>query len=126
MAAVVTFDAEKFKTMYPRFKNMADETLELYFQIACQICDNTETSIVKDLKERELLLYVLTCHIATLQARGSDIVGPLTSASEGGVSASFGALNNQNWYNQTQCGAIYWQMTAKYRMGPRYYAGCRC
>lgn len=125
---VVVFDAEEFLALYPQFQNVfTPEQLQVFFNVACLILDNTENSKVKDLLERKTLLYMLVCHIATLQQRGTGTVGMLTSATEGKVTAGFQAFtNNPNWYNQTQCGSMFWLATAKYRVGMRYIGYTSC
>lgn len=122
---VVVFDVDEFKTLYPQFANVDETILQNYFNAATLILDNTDKSHVKDLAERKMLLYMLTCHIATLKGRGDSIVGTITAATEGKVNVSVTPLVNANWYNQTVCGSMYWQATAKYRVGVRYVAYCR-
>lgn len=128
MNDVVVFDAEEFLALYPQFQNVfTPEQLQVFFNAACLLLDNTENSKVKDLTERKILLYMLVCHIATLQQRGTGAVGLLTSATEGKVTAGFQAFtNNPNWYNQTQCGSMFWLATAKYRVGMRYVPWSPC
>lgn len=125
---VVVFDPNEFYAMYPQFQNVyTPEQLGVFFNVACMMCDNTENSLVKNLTERKTLLYLLVCHIATLQERGTGMVGMITSASEGGVSVSLQAYtNNPNWYTQTQCGSTYWLLTQKYRTGMRYVDWIPC
>lgn len=122
---VVVFDVDEFKTLYPQFANVDETILQNYFNAATLLLDNTDKSHVKDLAERKMLLYMLTCHIATLKGRGDSIVGTITAATEGKVNVSVTPLVNANWYNQTVCGSMYWQATAKYRVGVRYVAYCR-
>lgn len=126
--AVVAFDPADFKAWYPQFAAMPDGQLEGFFATAQLILDNTDRSIVQDLTERKTLLYMLVCHLATLSQRGDAVTGPVSSASEGSVSTSFAPMNwgNGQWYGQSQCGATYWQATAKYRTGGKYFAfkGC--
>lgn len=122
---VVVFDVDEFKTLYPQFANVDETILQNYFNAATLLLDNTDKSPVKDLAERKMLLYMLTCHIATLKGRGDSIVGTITAATEGKVNVSVTPLVNANWYNQTICGSMYWQATAKYRVGVRYVAYCR-
>lgn len=122
---VVVFDVDEFKTLYPQFANVDETILQNYFNAATLLLDNTDKSPVKDLAERKMLLYMLTCHIATLKGRGDSIVGTITAATEGKVNVSVTPLVNANWYNQTVCGSMYWQATAKYRVGVRYVAYCR-
>lgn len=122
---VVVFDVDEFKTLYPQFENVDEAVLQNYFNAATLLLDNTDKSPVKDLAERKMLLYMLTCHIATLKKRGDSIVGTITAATEGKVNVSVTPLVNMNWYTQTVCGSLYWQATAKYRVGVRYVAYCR-
>lgn len=122
---VVVFDVDEFKTLYPQFKNVDDTILQNYFNAATLLLDNTNQSPVKDLAERKMLLYMLTCHIATMKKRGDSIVGTITAATEGKINVSVNPLVNANWYTQTLCGSMYWQATAKYRLGVRYVAYCR-
>ena len=124
----VVFDYQEFITLYPQFAGLFTQAqLTQFFNVACMLCDNTENSKVTDLAERKNLLYMLTCHIATLQQRGTATPGLLSSATEGKVSVSFSQYtNNPNWYSQTQCGAMYWLATAKYRVGMRYVPWIPC
>ena len=128
MDSVVVFDASEFLALYPQFQNVfTAEQLTQFFDAACLLCDNTENSKISDLAERKTLLYMLVCHIATLQQRGTGMVGLLTSATEGKVSVGLQAYtNNPNWYSQTQCGSMFWLATAKYRMGMRYVPWTPC
>lgn len=126
-SGVVTFDAAEFKNLYPQLGNVSDAVLTNDFNAACLLCDNTPNSPVTDLDERKTLLYLLTCHIATLQKEGADmLVGTITSAAEGKVNISLTPFKNANWYMTTQCGMMYWQATAKYRVGVRYIAFRPC
>ena len=128
MDSVVVFDAIEFLALYPQFNNVfTPEQLTQFFNVACLLCDNTGNSKITDLAERKTLLYMLVCHIATLQQRGTGMVGLLTSATEGKVSVGLQAYtNNPNWYSQTQCGSMYWLATAKYRVGMRYVPWTPC
>ena len=125
MNVVVEFDVEDFKKTHPEMNNVDDDIFTSLFGNACLLLDNTENSRVQDLNERKLLLYLLILHLYYLSERGGQAVGLMTGASEGNVSASFAGLNNANWYQQTQWGALYWQATAKYRRGVRYIAPSR-
>lgn len=125
-SGVVIFDSGEFKIMNPQFENVPDALLTNYFNSACLLLDNTKNSPVQDVAERKQLLYLLTCHIATLKARGDTLVGNITSAAEGKVNVGVTPLVNANWYQQTTCGALYWQATAKYRLGVRYFVYRNC
>lgn len=128
MDNVVIFNATEFLALYPQFNNVfTPEQLQQFFNVACMICNNTNNSKVTDLTERKTLLYMLVCHIATLMQRGTGMVGIISSATEGKVSVGLqNVINNPNWYNQTQCGSMYWLATAKYRVGMRYVRWFPC
>jgi hypothetical protein len=125
---IVVFDPQEFLTLYPQFQNVFNVAqLNQFFNVACMLCNNTENSPIADLNERKTLLYMLVCHIATLMQRGTAMPGLITSATEGKVSVGLQAYtNNPNWFNQTQCGSMYWLATAKYRVGMRYVRWIPC
>ena len=125
---VVVFDPAEFLILYPQFQNVfTPSQLEQFFKVACMLCNNTENSPIHDLEERKTLLYMLVCHIATLMQRGTAMPGLITSATEGSVSVGLQSYtNNPNWFNQTQCGSMYWLATAKYRVGMRYVPYIPC
>ena len=125
---IVVFDPQDFLMLYPQFQNVFNAAqLKQIFKVACMLCNNTENSPITDLEERKTLLYMLVCHIATLMQRGTAMPGLITSATEGKVSVGLQAYtNNPNWYNQTQCGSMYWLATAKYRVGMRYVPWIPC
>jgi len=125
MAAVV-FNPKLFRELYPMFSAMSDPLLEALFVQACMYLDNTDASLVMDLKEREQLLMLLLAHLCALRgygekdgaSGGSGLVGRITSASEGSVSVSVdssGSNDESWWYLQTPWGAEYWQLTSPYR-----------
>lgn len=120
MSGVVVFDPVEFRELYPTIQ-ATDEQLEMYFEMAETFLDNTKCSVVKDLGARKRLLYLLVAHIATLTGqaeKGNNVVGRLSSATEGTVSIGldYGTMgNNERWYLQTPWGAMYWQLTKKYR-----------
>lgn len=120
MDGVVVFDPVEFRALYPTIQ-ANDDQLEMYFEMAETFLDNTKCSVVKDLGARKRLLYLLVAHIATLTGQaeqGNNVVGRVSSATEGTVSISldYGTMgNNERWYLQTPWGAMYWQLTKKYR-----------
>lgn len=117
---VVVFDVDEFRELYPTI-TATDPQLEDYFAIAETFLDNTKCSIVRDLKARKRMLYLLVAHIATLTGmaeQGNNVVGRISNATEGTVSIGldYGTMgNNERWYLQTPWGAMYWQLTKKYR-----------
>lgn len=131
--AVVVFDPEKFRKWYPHFSDeekYPDELLDAYFLMAVEFVGNDDSSIAPYnpplTTTREVLLYLATCHLATLDDNDLGTpVGRIASASQGSVSTSFdlikGNSTSADWWLQTQCGARYWMLTAKYRLGGRFY-----
>lgn len=128
--AIVVFDPASFRVAYPQFADTLtwpDERLGEAFSQAELILDNSAASIVpydpdKGITERATLFNLLVCHICTLWERG-DVVGTVSSASEGSVNAGFTVpqIKNAEWFLQTPCGFSYWQATLKYRLGGRTY-----
>ena len=120
MSGIVQFDLLKFRELYPKIIAI-DDQLDMFFVEACLLCNNTENSNIRNLQEREILLFLLTAHIATLQMRidsGNDSVGRITSASEGSVSVALDngqTTHSEKWYQQTAYGARYWVLTKRYR-----------
>ena len=120
MSGVVVFDPAEFRLLYPSI-TATDEQLGMYFSMAETFLDNTECSVVKDLDARKTMLYLLVAHIALLSQQaenGNPVVGRISNATEGTVSVGldYGTMgNNERWYLQTPRGAMYWQMSKKYR-----------
>lgn len=132
----VTFDPNEFKRIYPQFSAgascpaHADEQLQFAFDIACLVVDNSERSSIPfdppAVTARKTILYLLVCHLCELRIRGGGVVGSMTNAAEGSVSAGFTAPTNPNaqWFNQTQCGATAWQLLSGFMLGGRLFNGC--
>ena len=120
---VVIFDPAAFKERYPEFATLSDPLLSDYFAEAEIYLDNTDVSRVKNVNTRRLLLWMLTAHIAALNAGvngegASPLVGRISSASEGSVSVQtdMGAVPfTAAWFMQTKYGAAFWQATAPFR-----------
>lgn len=123
--AVVTFDPTLFVARYPEFSTVSAPVLGLYFAEATMFLDNTDASRVSDIGQRAVLLNMLTAHVAALNGSGvngqgaSGMVGRISSATEGSVSAAaeFVAAKNGTmaYFIQTSYGAAYWAATASYR-----------
>lgn len=141
----ITFNAATWKQLYPEFVGVTDQMAANYFNRATFLCANSAFNPVIAVTGNpgmlETLLYLLTSHIAWMNApRGADgmpaatgsppaqIVGRISSASEGSVSVSAdmgdetAGSPSQAWYMQTRYGAEYWAMTAGMRTG-RYVPG---
>jgi hypothetical protein len=119
----MTFDITKFRTIYPQFAGISDASLEFMWQNALIISGIEQDSRIPE-AEKENLLFMLVCHLATLASRGS--AGPMTSAKQGEVQVSFAAptaTGDAAWYNTTPCGAAYWQIIKKYRLGGQWFPG---
>lgn len=131
--AVVVFNPVEFKQVYPQYADFADEQLQYYFDLCTILVNNTERSKIPynppENNTRKLILYALVCHLCELSLRGGGIVGSLSNATEGSVSAGFTALASNPsgaWYNQTQCGALAYQLLSAFSLGGRAYNGCFC
>lgn len=120
----MTFDITKFRTKYPQFADKPpDASLEFMWQNALIISGIEQDSRIPE-ADKENLLFMLVCHLATLADRGS--AGAMTSAKEGEVQVSFAAptaTGDAAWYNTTPCGAAYWQIIKKYRLGGQWFPG---
>lgn len=120
----MTFDITKFRTIYPQFADKPpDASLEFMWQNALIISGIEQDSRIPE-ADKENLLFMLVCHLATLADRGS--AGAMTSAKEGEVQVSFAAptaTGDAAWYNTTPCGAAYWQIIKKYRLGGQWFPG---
>lgn len=131
--AVVIFDIENFREIYPELASMSDPVLQAGFDTACLILNNTDASPVPydppTVTARATLLNMLTCHLLALRKRGLFAVGQVSSASEGSVSTGFAmppAINQAGYFSQTQCGLAFWQAMQPYIVGGRYYAPSFC
>lgn len=123
----VEFNQAVFATRYPAFSGVSPVLLEMFFVEASQLVDNTEASIITNLTEREIYLYLMMAHLMQLNGIRSDgttasdngLVGRISSATEGSVSVSVDYPQQQSamgaWLSQTKYGAQYWAMTSKYR-----------
>ncbi len=140
-APPVTFDFATWVVLYPEFAAVAPVQGQNWFNRACFLCGNETCNPVFNVPGMlESLLYLLTSHIAWLNAPRdqfgnpaaigsppSPIVGRINTATEGSVSvgADMGDANagspSQAWYMQTRYGAEYWAATAGVRTA-RYVA----
>lgn len=119
----MTFDITTFRTIYPQFADIPDETLEFMWQNALMISGLEHDTRIPE-AQKQNLLFMLVCHLATLAQRGT--AGPMTSAKQGEVSVSYGAMSGGTegeWYNTTPCGAAYWQAIKRYRLGGMWFPG---
>lgn len=131
---VVVFNPDAFRARYPQFSAdlvcASDAALTAYFNEATLYLSNTDCSVVQNLQNREMLLWMLTAHIAYLNGALSPDgspppVGRVSSATEGSVSVNLDYIpatpGSGAWFNQTAWGAQFWQATSSLR-GFRYRA----
>lgn len=141
MNPVVTFVFSDWATAFPVFANVSQALAQSWFNRASFICANEATNPANCVPGMlQNLLYLLTAHIAWLNAprdsSGQPIstgtpapstVGRVNTATEGSVSVGLdmGDANagspSQAWYMQTTWGAEYWYATAQFRTA-RYSA----
>ncbi len=119
------FNLIEFREMYAQFENVSDNKLKHLYRLSILIFAQSDNqSQNRDAETKESLLWLLVCHLASLDERGNDLVGSLSNASAGSVSTSFEITQQFDaaWFNQTQCGASYRQIVQPYPKA-RYYAG---
>jgi hypothetical protein len=146
----VQFDYSWWQQRYPDLARWCSPGMaQGYFDLATLYLDNTDAgapptqvpgfgfvgcryggSPVTNIAQRQILLGLLTAHIATLNAPlngqpASGLVGRISSATEGSVSVSVDMpeIAGAEWYTQTKYGMAYWTATARYRRGGRYFSG---
>ena len=132
--AIVVFDAGEFREQYPQWAALSDARLGAAFDTACLVLANTEGGPApynpdRGVFIRKTLLYLLMCHMLTLDERGGSLVGVISSATEGSVSTGFSLpqkLSDAGWYAQTQCGLTFYQAAKAYFLGGRHFAYCKC
>lgn len=147
----VVFSYEFFQQRYPDLARwVSPETGQMYFDLATLYLDNTDGgtptivdgygfvgcratgSPVRNIGQRQILLGLLTAHIAALNAplngqASSTLVGRISSVTEGSVSIStdYPQVAGAEWFGLSKYGLMYWQAMAAYRTfqyvpGPRY------
>jgi hypothetical protein len=124
---IVNFVPAEFVVSYPEFTGLMNAQMANAFALATLALANTCSGRVFNAALRQSLLYLLTAHICKLQYGTNDgagnitppqgIVGRINAATEGQVSvaAEMVATARNAWYLQTQYGAMYWTMTARFR-----------
>ena len=125
----VVFDAELFRSIYAGFRDVekvTDEALQNCFDIASEIVGNANSCVPYDpqnnIRTRETVLNLVTCHIATMMYLWDDAQsGSVSSATQGSVSVSFDNAKSPEWWGQTKCGATAWVILKRYRSGLIFY-----
>jgi hypothetical protein len=131
MNGVAIFVYADWSALYPQLALwIGAPAAQQYFNMATIYLDNTPTSLVQDVTQRTMLLYMLTSHIAQLLApqngqNASPLVGRISDATEGSVTVRAEMKypeGSAQWYQQTSYGAMYWAATTQYRT-MRYLPG---
>lgn len=119
----MTFDVEKFRAVYPQFAEVPDAQLEFIWDNALMISGVEEDTCIPE-SQKENLLFMLVCHLATLATRGT--AGAVTGATQGSVSVTYTTptyTGDAAWFNLTPCGSAYWQAIKRYRLGGLWFKG---
>ena len=133
--AAVSFSYPLWIARYPEFSGVNPTLAAAYWSEAALYCDNTDCSPITDDSvggQRNMLLNMLTAHIAQLNAAlngqaASPLVGRINSATEGSVTVQAEnqyAPGTVQWFQQTKYGSAFWAATAQYRT-MRYVPGPR-
>lgn len=125
---VVQFVLAEWTAAYPEFAGITQLQGQAAFNDATLLMSNSCRSLIRDANKRQLLLYLLTCHVCFLRFGSNDgagnvvpapgVVGRIASATEGSVSAQVqveGTNQNRAYFVQTKWGFQFWQATARYR-----------
>ena len=133
MGVQATFNWDAWEARFPELVPPVTQPMaEAYFAEATLFWANDGSGPVADVNQQLALLNLLTAHIAARNAVISgalpaNLVGRITSASEGSVSVGV-TLNvppgSAEWFAQTRYGYDFWAATAgfrtmHYRPGPR-------
>lgn len=126
MGVSVAFDYDAWLLAFPEFSAVGKPAAQGYFDMATMYHSNDGRGPVKTAAIQSQLLNLVTAHIAQLFAPPSDgsepsqVVGRISSASEGSVSVSteykMPDSATEAWFNQTKYGASYWAATALFRV----------
>lgn len=120
MAEPVILNIDDFKLDFPQFTGLPDAVIERAFKHAVAIFGNPPAGFKGSTDRLELILYTLMCHLLTSYIQGQEgQSGPLTSATEGSVSASFYVpqSNIYQWLGTTPCGQKFLFLTANRAIG---------
>ena len=130
--ANVKFDYDLFRGQFPHIKLGAMAELAGLWEVAQSFVGNEQTSKIpydpeRGVYTRRTVLYLALAHLVQMRQLGAQggLAGRVTSASEGSVSVSVEPFQanslNAQWWCQTNEGALYWQLTAQYRLGGHWY-----
>lgn len=127
--AIVELDLMKFREEFDQFnQTVSDKHIETAFKRATLIVDNSLSGVIPYDKvgreDREEIIFQLMGHLLELKLRGASVVGNLTNAGEGTVSAGIAApVSNRvgrAWFQQTQHGWLAYMALRRYALGGIY------
>jgi hypothetical protein len=133
MGAVVSANYGQWLQKFPEFGRVTENQYMGYWSDATIFLRNDGTSPVQDPNQQASLLGLITAHLVKLNvgtpdgtaSPGTQLVGRVASATQGGVSVStdLPTVASQAWWAQTQYGLSYYQASAPFRL--MYYRGPR-
>ncbi|HEY6030504.1 MAG TPA: DUF4054 domain-containing protein [Gaiellaceae bacterium] len=130
MGVTVAFSFDAFVAQFPEMEPIGATLAQNYWTIATMMHANDGSGPIGNPAQQSSLLNMLTAHLAQLfaprdpagnpaasGAPSPQIVGRISSASEGSVSVQTEALQGfttaqASWLSQTKYGALYWAATA--------------
>lgn len=128
---VVVFNYAEWSSYFPELAaSLTQPQAQGYFNRATLFCDNSPTSVIKDLCERTSLLGLATAHVAALNAPlngqpSSPLVGRINSGTQGSVSVGTQLdvpPGCPQYLAQTKYGIEFYIATTQYR-SMRYVPG---
>lgn len=123
MGVAVSFNYQKWLARYPEFSNVSEPTAQECFKEAGLTHANDGTGPIGNADMQLMLLNMLTAHIAQLsfgstKKPATGLVGRISSASEGSVSAQVQndyPSGTPQWFQQTDYGSAYWNATQQFK-----------
>lgn len=118
------FELTKFREVYPQFAAMTDAQIDWQAALALEAIKKIENWGLLTEVQLEHALYALACHLCTMLQRSIDgQSGPVASAAEGSVNASFAVppVDKKSYYLQTPCGQAYLSIIRPLLYGGRFY-----
>lgn len=124
MGVAASFVYGDWSALYPEFSGTVNPPqAAALFSMAGLYNNNSGSGPVNDLSVQTNLMYLVTAHLAQLRYGSSNqpasgLVGHIDSAGEGSVnvSVSYDAKKSQQFWIQTQYGAMYWEAIKRFRL----------
>lgn len=129
--AVYIFDEGDFRDRFPELDqlNLTSGQLEMAFDVASLLIDNTESSIIpydpeNGVNVRKTIILLAMAHIGERDGWSAGQTGALASASQGSVSTSFAAAQGtDDWWASTKYGQLVLRLLTPYVIGGRFFQG---